>query len=125
MEVDTALWTPRIPDKYSRYAPELRRVDGYDAWFIDGKLARKAAAADLSAGKGRENYNPTGARYEGTPGTGTPAQRLEEQAQERLFNTILLRRCLSILHSTISVGWCYGSFKLFPPSRFLSFISNL
>jgi hypothetical protein len=55
MEVDTALWTPRIPEKYSRFAPELRHLDGSEAWFIDGKMVRKAAAADLYAGKGREN----------------------------------------------------------------------
>ena len=89
MEVDTALWTPRMPDKYSRYAPELRHLEGGDAWFIDGKMARKAAAADLYAGKGRENYNPTGARYEGTPGTGAPAQRLEEQAQDGVDAEVL------------------------------------
>jgi predicted TIM-barrel fold metal-dependent hydrolase len=89
LEVDTALWTGRIPDKYKRWAPELRHLDGYDAYFIDGKLVRKAAPADLYAGKGRENYVPDGVRYEGTPGTGAPSQRLEEQTQDGVDAEVL------------------------------------
>ena len=80
MEVDTANWTPRVPDQYRANAPELRRIDGgMDAWFIEGRQVRLANAADLYGGKGRENYLPRGATYEGTPGTGSPAQRLQEQ----------------------------------------------
>ena len=80
MEVDTANWTPRVPDQYRANAPELRRIDGgMDAWFMEGRQVRLANAADLYGGKGRENYLPRGATYEGTPGTGFPAQRLQEQ----------------------------------------------
>ena len=90
MEVDTANWTPRVPGKYRASAPELRRIaDGIDAWFLEGKQIRLANAADLYAGKGRENYQPRGATYEGTPGTGGPDQRLREQDQDGVDAEVL------------------------------------
>ena len=57
----------------------MRLDDDTDAWFIDGKQTRRANAADLYGGRGREQYLPSGVKYEGTPGTGTPQQRMEEQ----------------------------------------------
>jgi predicted TIM-barrel fold metal-dependent hydrolase len=90
MEVDTANWTPRVPEKYRERAPKLVRLDnGMDAWFIDGKQSALANAADLYGGKGRENYLPRGAKYEGTPGTGTPQQRMEEQAMDGVDAEVL------------------------------------
>lgn len=80
IEVDTANWTPRVPERFRDRAPKLVHVDDEtDAWFIDGKMTRKANAADLYGGKGRERYLPSGAKYEGTPGTGSPEQRMQEQ----------------------------------------------
>ncbi len=80
MEVDTANWTPRVPEQHRDRAPKLVRLnDDTDAWFIDGKQARKANPADLYGGRGREHYLPSGVKYEGTPGTGTPQQRMQEQ----------------------------------------------
>ena len=80
MEVDTANWTPRVPEQFRDRAPKLVRLDDdTDAWFIDGKQTRKANPADLYGGRGREHYLPSGVTYEGTPGTGTPQQRMQEQ----------------------------------------------
>ena len=80
MEVDTANWTPRVPAKHRDRAPKLVRLDDdTDAWFIDGKQTRKANPADLYGGRGREHYLPSGVKYEGTPGTGSPQQRMQEQ----------------------------------------------
>ena len=74
MEVDTANWTPRVPEQHRDRAPKLVRLDDdTDAWFIDGKQTRKANPADLYGGRGREHYLPSGVTYEGTPGTGTPS----------------------------------------------------
>ena len=80
LEVDTANWTPRVPEQHRDRAPKLVRLDDdTDAWFIDGKQTRRANAADLYGGRGREQYLPSGVKYEGTPGTGTPQQRMDEQ----------------------------------------------
>ena len=80
MEVDTANWTPRVPEQHRDRAPKLVRIDDdTDAWFIDGKQTRKANPADLYGGRGREHYLPSGVKYEGTPGTGSPQQRMQEQ----------------------------------------------
>lgn len=90
LEIDSAYWVARIPAQYRDLAPRLvRQDDGTDAWMVAGKLARPAAAADLYGGKGRENYMPFGATYEGTPGTGGPEQRLAEQDQDGIGGEVL------------------------------------
>jgi predicted TIM-barrel fold metal-dependent hydrolase len=90
LEVDSKSWVSRVPSKYRDQAPSLQRQeDGTDIWLIDGVPARPAAAADLYGGKGRENYMPFGATYEGTPGTGSPQQRLTEQDQDGIGGEVL------------------------------------
>jgi predicted TIM-barrel fold metal-dependent hydrolase len=90
LEVDAKDWVARVPAPYRDQAPRLaRQDDGTDIWLICGKPARPAAAADLYGGKGRENYMPFGATYEGTPGTGTPDQRLAEQDQDGIGGEVL------------------------------------
>jgi predicted TIM-barrel fold metal-dependent hydrolase len=90
LEVDCKDWIERVPSQFRDQAPQLiRQDDGNDAWMICGKLARTAAAADLYGGKGREKYNPLRATYEGTPGTGTPQQRLTEQEQDGIGGEVL------------------------------------
>ncbi len=80
MEVDTAYWTPRVPEEHRSRAPKLVHIDDEtDAWSIDGKQVSNANPADLYGGRGREQYLPSGVKYEGTPGTGTPHQRMLEQ----------------------------------------------
>jgi predicted TIM-barrel fold metal-dependent hydrolase len=90
LEIDATHWVARIPEPYRDQAPQLvRQDDGTDAWFINGKFARLAAAADLYGGMGRDKYIPFGGTYEGTPGTGTPAQRLAEQDQDGIGGEVL------------------------------------
>ena len=90
MEVDTANWTPRVPAQHRELAPMLAMLDdNNDVWFINGKRDRLANAADLYGGKGRENYLPSGAKYVGTPGTGTPQQRMEEQTMDGVDAEVL------------------------------------
>jgi predicted TIM-barrel fold metal-dependent hydrolase len=79
-----------VPEKLRGFAPRLvRQPDGSDAWMIGDKIKRPAAAADLYGGKGRDNYVPFDGRYEGTPGTGSPAQRLREQDQDGIDAEVL------------------------------------
>ncbi|HVO96312.1 MAG TPA: amidohydrolase family protein [Terriglobales bacterium] len=90
LEIDSKHWLGRVPEKLHGFAPRLvRQPDGSDAWMIGDKIKRPAAAADLYGGKGRDNYVPFDGRYEGTPGTGSPAQRLREQDQDGIDAEVL------------------------------------
>jgi len=90
LEIDSRYWLHRVPAKHRNLAPRLvRQPNGADAWMIGENVVRPAAAADLYGGKGREQYVPFGGRYEGTPGTGSPAQRLLEQEQDGVDAEIL------------------------------------
>ena len=90
LEIDSKHWIDRVPAKYRGQAPRLvRQADGSDAWKIGENIVRPAAAADLYGGKGRDEYVPFGGRYEGTPGTGTPEQRIKEQDQDGIDAEVL------------------------------------
>jgi predicted TIM-barrel fold metal-dependent hydrolase len=90
LEIDSRHWVARVPTRYRDLAPRLvRQPDGSDAWGIGDTISRPAAAADLYGGMGRERYVPFAAKYEGTPGTGTPDQRLKEQDQDGIDAEIL------------------------------------
>lgn len=90
LEIDSKNWIDRVPEKYRSQAPRLvRQPDGSDTWFIGDNIKRGAAAADLYGGKGRDAYVPYGGRYEGTPGTGSPQQRIAEQDQDGIDAEVL------------------------------------
>jgi len=90
LEIDSKYWIDRVPVKHRDQAPRLvRQADGSDAWSIGEKITRPAAAADLYGGKGRDEYVPFGGRYEGTPGTGSPEQRVREQDQDGIDAEVL------------------------------------
>ena len=90
LEIDSKHWLDRVPAKYREQAPRLvRQANGSDAWMIGDNIKRAAAAADLYGGKGRDAYVPFDGRYEGTPGTGDPAQRLSEQDQDGIDAEVL------------------------------------
>jgi uncharacterized protein len=90
LEIDSKHWIDRVPAKYRDQAPRLvGQADGSDAWKIGENIVRPAAAADLYGGKGRDEYVPFGGRYEGTPGTGTPEQRIQEQDQDGIDAEVL------------------------------------
>jgi predicted TIM-barrel fold metal-dependent hydrolase len=90
LEIDSKHWIGRVPEKFRGQAPRLaRQRDGSDAWMIGDKITRPAAAADLYGGRGRDAYIPFGARYDGTPGTGSPNQRIEEQDRDGIDAEVL------------------------------------
>jgi len=90
LEIDSKHWLDRVPAKHRDQAPRLvRQPDGSDVWTINNKITRPAAAADLYGGKGRDQYVPFGGRYEGTPGTGSPEQRIREQDQDGIDAEVL------------------------------------
>jgi uncharacterized protein len=90
LEIDSKYWTTRVPEKYRDQAPRLvRQPDGSDMWMIGDNIKRAAAAADLYGGKGRDAYLPFDGRYEGTPGTGSPQQRIQEQERDGIDAEVL------------------------------------
>jgi len=90
LEIDSKHWLDRVPAKYRDLAPRLvSQADGSDAWMIGDTIKRPAAAADLYGGKGRDQYVPFHARYEGTPGTGSAEQRLLEQDRDGIDAEVL------------------------------------
>jgi uncharacterized protein len=89
LEIDSKAWLPRVPAKYRDAAPRLVRLDdGADAWLVEGQPPR-TVPADLYGGKGRDVWRPFGQRYEDTPGTGPPQQRLREQAEDGVDAEVL------------------------------------
>lgn len=90
LEIDSKHWVGRVPEKYRDQAPRLlHQLDGGDIWAIGDKIKRPAAAADLYGGKGREEYLPFDAKYEDTPGTGSPQQRVQEQNRDGIDAEVL------------------------------------
>jgi predicted TIM-barrel fold metal-dependent hydrolase len=89
LEVDSARWVGRVPAKFRDRAPRLVRTpNGGDAWAIENRPLIKNPG-DLYGGKGRDVWKPFGQRYEDTPGTGSPEQRLREQAQDGVDAEVL------------------------------------
>jgi predicted TIM-barrel fold metal-dependent hydrolase len=90
LEIDSKHWTGRVPAKYRDLAPRLIRLpDGGDGWVVANHQARPAAASDLYGGRGRDKFVPFGATYEGTPGTGSPEQRVQEQDRDGIDAEVL------------------------------------
>ena len=84
LEVAPERWSPRVPAKYRNLAPHLvRTATGGDGWVV-GDMTPREVALDLYGGKGRDVWHPFGQRYEDTPGTGSPEQRLKEQDQDNV-----------------------------------------
>lgn len=90
LEIDSKYWVQRVPVKHRDRAPRLIRLaDGSDGWVVDNLSPKPAAAADLYGGKGRDEYVPYGATYEGTAGTGPPEQRVKEQDRDGIDAEVL------------------------------------
>jgi predicted TIM-barrel fold metal-dependent hydrolase len=89
LEIDSQRWIPRVPAEHRDRAPRLIRLpDGGDGWLVEGVPVRRNAA-DIYGGKGRDRWQPFGQRYEDTPGTGPPEQRIAEQDQDGIDAEVL------------------------------------
>lgn len=90
LEIDSAGWLPRVPERYRDQAPHTSKMEnGGDAWIMGGKKVAEANSFDLYGGKGREVWMPIGANYWSTPGTGPAAQRLQEQDTDGIDAEVL------------------------------------
>lgn len=88
LEIDVGRWRHRVAAKHRDRAP--RRVSlpsGGDAWLVEGQSLR-VCGLEL-AGKPYEEFEITGVTYEGSPGTGSPEQRVAEQDRDGVDAEIL------------------------------------
>jgi predicted TIM-barrel fold metal-dependent hydrolase len=88
LEIAPERWTPRLSKQYRDIAPRLVRLpEGGDGIIIEN---RKPAVAGLAlTGRPYQEHSPRGVAYAGTPGTGSPEQRLQEQDQDGVDAEVL------------------------------------
>lgn len=78
LEVPPDRWRQRVPEAHRDRAPRLIQLpDGSDAWAVEGQPLYRGGA-NLTSGP-VEDRDPGRMKYEGSPGTGTPEQRLGDQ----------------------------------------------
>ena len=79
LEIGVDRWAHRVPKEHRDRAPRLIKLaTGGDAWLIEGQPL-KIVGLELCSGKTFDEFEPTGVAYEGSPGTGSPEQRITEQ----------------------------------------------
>jgi predicted TIM-barrel fold metal-dependent hydrolase len=89
LEIPSDRWISRVPSKYRDRAPRLiKLLNGGDAWIVEGR-PMDINGLNLSAGRKRDQIDPLYGRYDNTPGTGSPEQRLQEQDQDGIQGEIL------------------------------------
>jgi predicted TIM-barrel fold metal-dependent hydrolase len=78
LELSPERWTGRVPAKYRDLAPRLIKLPhGGDGIMIEGQPVYVLGAA--ITGKPYEEHQLYGINYEGSPGAGSPQDRLKEQ----------------------------------------------
>ena len=78
LEISPDRWTDRVPAQYRDYAPQLIKLaDGGDGVIIENRPLYVLGLAITA--KPYEEHTPVGIRYEGSPGAGSPDQRVREQ----------------------------------------------
>jgi predicted TIM-barrel fold metal-dependent hydrolase len=88
LEIPVTRWVDRVPAAHRDRAPRLVKLDnGGDAWIIEGQ-SLKVCGLEV-CGENFEDYDVTGVSYDGSPGTGDPAQRLAEQDRDGIDAEVL------------------------------------
>lgn len=81
LEISPDRWTGRIPARYRDRAPRLVKLaTGGDGVMVENRSVYVLGLA--VTGKPYKEHRIYGVTYDGSPGTGTPEQRLEEQDQD-------------------------------------------
>lgn len=81
LEISPERWRARTLAKFRDRAPRLVKLpNGGDAILIENRPLSVVGLA--VTGKPYQEYRPTGVNYEGSPGTGSPEQRLSEQEKD-------------------------------------------
>jgi len=82
-------WQSRVPAKLRDRAPKVERLEGGDAWTVDGKVVTKMGL-QVQAGKKYEDYKLSGETYESIrPGSYDPHERLKDMDTDGLQAQVL------------------------------------
>ena len=88
LEISTDRWTPRVPAKYRDRAPRMVKLpDGGDGIIIEGRDVYVLGLA--ITGKPYEEHKLFGLTYQGSPGAGSPEERIHEQDQDGVDGEVL------------------------------------
>lgn len=88
LEIAPERWTRRVPANYRDRAPRLVRLpDGGDGIMVENRRVYVLGLA--ITGKPYEEHRLSGLTYEGSPGAGSPEQRLEEQDRDGVDAEVL------------------------------------
>jgi predicted TIM-barrel fold metal-dependent hydrolase len=88
LEISPERWTPRVPARYRDRAPRLVKLaNGGDGIVIENRSLYVLGLAITA--KPYEEHTLTGLNYEGSPGAGTPEERLREQDQDGVEAEVL------------------------------------
>jgi len=88
LEISTDRWTPRVPAKYRDRAPRMVKLpDGGDGIIIEGRDVYVLGLA--ITGKPYEEHKLSGMTYKGSPGAGSPEERIKEQDQDGIDGEVL------------------------------------
>jgi len=92
LEISTDRWTPRVPAKYRDRAPRMVKLpDGGDGIIIEGRDVYVLGLA--ITGKPYEEHKLFGLNYQGSPGAGTPEERIKEQDQDGTIDQLKNSGC--------------------------------
>ena len=88
LEISPERWTPRVPAKYRDRAPRLVKLpDGGDGIIVEGQDVYVLGLA--ITGKPYEEHKLFGLNYQGSPGAGSPEERIQEQIQDGVDGEVL------------------------------------
>ena len=91
LEIPNERWTHRVDKKYRDRAPKTIRLPGGGDAVVYEDLPPRQNTFDIYGGQGRdgETWYPADQKYETCPGTGDPAQRIQEQDQDGIDAEIM------------------------------------
>lgn len=91
LELKPERWTPFVEARYRDRAPRTVQLpNGGDAFLVEGRPPIPAGL-NVQGGREYEDFDPVAVVYDGTPGTGTPEQRMKELDQDGVDAEVLFQ----------------------------------
>jgi len=90
LEIPPDTWKHWVPEAYAEFAPRRTTLpNGGDGFVVAGSNRTQRGGMNLYSGNTPESFYPGRQRWEDCPGTGSAAQRLEEQDRDGIEAEIL------------------------------------
>jgi len=88
LDIAPERWTPRVPARWRDRAPRMVKLaNGGDGIVVEGRAPMAPGLA--ITGKPFDQHAPDVVHWEGSPGTGSPEQRIREQDQDGVDAEVL------------------------------------